>query len=163
MISIIAAVAQNNVIGGGNNLLWHIREDLMRFKRITSGHPVVMGRKTFESLGKALPGRRNVVITRNGSFAAENCETAGSLEEALDLFPDSEEVFVIGGGEVYSQAMECAGRMYITVVYRDYEGDTYFPAIDENQWEETGREYHERGESFPYPFEYIDYRRVSRP
>lgn len=158
MITIIAAVAQNNVIGGGNNLLWHIREDLMRFKKITSGHPVVMGRKTFESLGKALPNRRNVVITRNGSFEAENCETAGSLKEALSLFTDDEEVFVIGGGEIYSQAMEYAGKMYITRVYKDYEGDTYFPEIDAS-WEEVCKEYHERGESFEYSFEYIDYRK----
>lgn len=160
MISIIAAVAANGVIGGGNSLLWHIREDLMRFKRITSGHPVVMGRKTFESLGKALPNRRNVVITRNKDFSAENCETAGSLGEALKLFPRDEEIFIIGGGEIYAQAMPLAGKMYITVVHRNYEGDTVFPEIDSAEWVETAREYHEQGEVFEYPFEYIDYKRI---
>lgn len=157
MISIIVAVAQNNVIGGGNNLLWHIREDLMRFKEITSGHPVIMGRKTFESLGKALPNRRNIVITRNKDFVAEGCETVGSLQEAIELFPYQEEIFIIGGGEIYSQAIKLADKMYITWVYKDYEGDTFFPEIHPDQWIEAGKEYHQRGEVFEYPFEYINY------
>ena len=105
MLSIIVAIARNGIIGSGNSLIWHISEDLRRFKAITSGHPVVMGRKTFESIGRALPGRTNVVITRQSSFLAEGCTVVHSLEEALALFPESEEVFVIGGGEIYAQAL----------------------------------------------------------
>ena len=103
MISVIAAVARGGVIGGENRLLWHISEDLRRFKAITSGHPVVMGRKTWESLGRPLPGRRNVVVTRQSSYRPAGAETVGSLAEAVALFPPEEEVFVIGGGAIYRQ------------------------------------------------------------
>lgn len=157
MISIIVAVAQNGIIGGDNSLLWHISEDLQRFKAITTGHPVVMGRKTFESLGRPLPKRRNVVITRQPDYSPEGVETAHSLEETLGLFGADEEVFVIGGGEIYRQALPLADKLYITIVHRDYEGDTRFPTIDESVWKPAAREYHERGKDFEYPFEYIDY------
>ena len=115
MLSIIVAIARNGIIGSGNSLIWHISEDLRRFKAITSGHPVVMGRKTFESIGRALPGRTNVVITRQSGFLAEGCTVVHSLEEALALFPESEEVFVIGGGEIYAQALPRAqiGRAHV--------------------------------------------------
>lgn len=157
MTSIIVAVAQNGVIGGGNQLLWHISEDLQRFKRITSGHPVIMGRKTFESLGRPLPNRHNVVITRQKDYAPEGVTVVGSLEEALALFPPDEEVFITGGGEIYRQAMPAADKLYITIVHRAYEGDTHFPEIDPGLWRETFREYHRHGKNYPYPFEYIDY------
>lgn len=159
MISIILAVARNGVIGKDNSLLWHISEDLQRFKRITTGHPVVMGRKTFESLGRPLPNRRNVVISRRQGYAPQGVQVAGSLDEAISFFEIDEEVFIIGGGEIYRQAMPLADRLYLTVIHRDYDGDTTFPEIDERQWTRTFREYHERGKDFPYPFEYIDYRR----
>ena len=123
MISIIVAVARNGVIGGGNTLLWHISEDLKRFKALTTGHPVVMGRKTFESLGRPLPNRTNVVVTRQ-HIEIPGCTVAGSLEEALALFPAQEEVFVTGGGQIYAQALPLADRIYLTTVMRDYEGDT---------------------------------------
>lgn len=126
MISIIVAVARNGVIGGGNTLLWHISEDLKRFKALTTGHPVVMGRKTFESLGRPLPNRTNVVVTRQ-HIEIPGCTVAGSLEEALALFPAQEEVFVTGGGQIYAQALPLADRIYLTTVMRDYEGDTRFP------------------------------------
>ena len=157
MISIIVAVAQNGIIGGDNSLLWHITEDLQRFTAITTGHPVVMGRKTFESLGRPLPKRRNVVITRQDDFTAEGVEVVHSLEEAVALFGPQEEVFIIGGGEIYRQAMDIADRLYITVVHHDYQGDTRFPEIDEKTWARTSSEYNERGRDFEYPFEYIDY------
>ncbi len=160
MISIIVAVARDGVIGGENRLLWHIREDLQRFKHITTGHPVVMGRKTFESLGRPLPNRTNVVITRNKDYQAQGCTFAGSLEEALALFPASEEVFVIGGAQIYAQALPLADRFYLTRVDAAYAGDTFFPAYDPEQWEVAFSERHERGEAFEHPFEFIDYRRT---
>ena len=156
MISIIVAVARNGVIGGGNTLLWHISEDLKRFKALTTGHHVVMGRKTFESLGRPLPNRTNVVVTRQ-HIEIPGCTVAGSLEEALALFPAQEEVFVTGGGQIYAQALPLADRIYLTTVMRDYEGDTRFPDWNRSGWTEVFREYHERGKDFPYPFEYTDW------
>jgi dihydrofolate reductase len=157
MISIIVAIARNGVIGGDNSLLWHISEDLQRFKRITTGHPVIMGRKTFESLGRPLPKRVNVVVTRQKDYRAEGCTVVHSLDEAVGLFPAQEEVFIIGGGDIYRQALPAADRLHITRVMHDYRGDTLFPDIDTACWKETFREYHDRGKDFEYPFEYVDY------
>lgn len=158
MISIIVAVAENGVIGGDNSLLWHISEDLRNFKCITSGHPVVMGRKTFESLGRPLPGRTNVVVSRTVA-AIDGCTVKGSLAEAVAMFPDDEEVFVIGGAQVYAQALGIAGRIYITRVCRSYEGDTSFPKWDVSEWRLTSREEFPRGEKYPYPFAFEEYER----
>lgn len=157
MISVIVAVAENGIIGGGNSLLWHISEDLQRFKKITSGHPVIMGRKTFESLGRPLPNRHNVVITRQKDYAPAGVTVVSSLEQALALFADTEEVFITGGGEIYAQAMGIADRLYLTTVMHDYEGDTHFPEWDRAQWTQVMREYNECGKNFPYPFEYTDW------
>lgn len=134
-ISIIVAIAENGVIGGGNKLLWNIPDDLKRFKRVTSGHSVIMGRKTFESIGKPLPNRRNIVITRNPEFRAEGIEVADSLNVALGLTKTEGEVFVIGGGEIYRQALPMAKKLYITRVHAKYEGDTYFPEIPTQHWQ----------------------------
>ena len=123
MISVIVAVAENGTIGDKNTLLWHIKEDMKHFRTLTTGHPVVMGRKTYDSLGRPLPNRRNVVITRQ-DIAIEGCEIAHSLEEALSLFTPDEEVFVIGGAQIYAEAMPLADRFYLTVVEHPYEGDT---------------------------------------
>ncbi len=133
---------------------WHVSEDLQMFKRVTSGHPVVMGRKTFESLGRPLPNRTNVVVTRNGSFEAEGVSVAGSLKEALAMFPPGEEVFVIGGGEIYAQAMPMADRLYLTRIYADYTGDAFFADYDPAEWTLVSSERHERGKEFPHPFEF---------
>lgn len=160
MISIIVAVAENGVIGGGNTLLWHISEDLQRFKRITQGHPVIMGRKTFDSLGRPLPNRHNVVITRQHGYSHEGVTTVSSLEEALAMFSPSEEIFITGGGQIYEQAMPVADKLYLTTVMHDYEGDTRFPEWDRSEWREVFKEYHESGKSFPYPFEYSDWERL---
>lgn len=157
MISIIAAVARKGVIGGNNDLLWHISEDLKRFKALTTGHPVVMGRKTWESLGRPLPNRINVVVTRNEDFSAEGCTVARSLEEAFRLFGPDEEIFVIGGGQIYAEAMPMADKLYITWVEADYEGDTYFPEVSDARWRETVRERHECGAKFEHPFVFVDY------
>lgn len=181
MVSVIVAVARNGVIGAGNQLIWHIGEDLKRFKAITSGHPVVMGRKTFESLGRPLPNRTNVVVTRNAGYSPEKAlagtlggalaagtgatgassevAVASSLEEAIAMFPPSEEIFIIGGGEIYRQAMPLADRFYPTVVEADYDGDTFYPEWNRDEWIEESRESHPRGEKFDKPFTFIDYRR----
>ena len=159
MVSIIVAIAENGVIGDKNALLWTIREDMRRFRTTTSGHPVVMGRKTYESIGRPLPKRTNVVITR-GNTAFDGCLMAHSLEEAIALFPHDEEVFIIGGAQIYEQALLLADRLYLTVVHRQYEGDTSFPQLDMSQWRELAREEFAQGEEFDAPFSFIDYERV---
>ncbi len=126
MVSIIVAVAENGVIGDKNTLLWHISEDLKHFKAVTTGHPVIMGRKTYESLGRPLPNRTNVVITRQ-QVEIPGCRVVHSLGEAVALFPGDDEVFVIGGAQIYAQALPLADRFYLTRVFRAYEGDTHFP------------------------------------
>ena len=159
MISIIVAVAEGGVIGGGGDLLWHISEDLRRFKQITSGHTVIMGRKTYESLGRPLPNRTNVVISRTMG-EIEGCTVVRSLEEAIALFPAEEEVFVIGGAQIYALALGVADRFYLTRVGHDYEGDTSFPAWDESEWQLISREAYEQGEKYPHPFAFEIYDRI---
>lgn len=157
MVSIIVAIAQNGVIGDKNALLWHIKEDMRFFRTTTSGHTVIMGRKTFESLGsRPLPKRTNIVITR-GDHTFDGALTAHSLEEAIRLAGDDEEIFIIGGGQIYAEALNIADRMYITLVEHDYAGDTSFPAIDYDRWELVAEERHERGEEYEYPFTFQTY------
>ncbi|MDE5708988.1 MAG: dihydrofolate reductase [Alistipes sp.] len=158
MISIIVAVAENGVIGNNNSLLWHIREDLQHFKAITSGHPVVMGRKTFESLGRPLPNRRNIVISRQQP-EFPGCEVVHSLEEALALCPPDEEVFIIGGAQIYAAALPLADRFYLTRVEHAYEGDTRFPEWDPAPWRLVASERFDRGADYPYPFSFETYER----
>ena len=159
MISIIVAVADNGVIGDKNSLLWHISEELRNFKRVTKGHPVVMGRNTYLSLGRPLPGRTNVVVSRTAA-RIEGCRVVRSLEEAFALFPADEEVFVIGGAQIYAQTIGMADRLYITRVEHDYEGDTSFPVWNRSQWRLVSDERFERGEKYPYPFVIEVYERV---
>lgn len=160
MISIIVAVAKNGVIGDKNALLWHLREDMIHFRTTTSGHPVVMGRKTFDSIGRPLPKRTNVVITRDTNLAIDGCTVVHSLEEAVALFDPSEEVFIIGGAQIYRQAMPLADRIYLTVIDKPYEGDTSFPEIDYSVWRECNREDFARGEEFKHPFSFITLERA---
>jgi dihydrofolate reductase len=135
MISIIVAVAQNNAIGKDNGLLWHLPDDLIRFKKITSGHPVIMGRRTWESLPKRpLPNRRNIVISDIPGDRLEGAEIASSIDHALSLCDPSEENFVIGGASVYSQFLPLCKRLYLTKVNKDFEGDVFFPALDPGEW-----------------------------
>ena len=155
MISIIVAVASNGVIGDKNSLLWHIREDMVHFRTTTSGHPVIMGRKTYDSIGRPLPKRTNVVITRDANLTIEGCTVVHSLEEAVSMFDSAEEVFVIGGAQIYAQALPLAERIYLTVVGKEYDGDTSFPDIDYAEWIELSREDYDRGEEFEYPFSFI--------
>ena len=158
MISIIVAVAENGIIGDNNRLLWHISEDLRRFKRITTGHPVVMGRKTWDSLGRPLPGRKNVVVTRR-ELSFDGAQTVHSLDEAYALFPPEEEVFVIGGAQIYGEALPAADRFYLTRVHRAYEGDTRFPEWDAAEWRLVGSESFPCGERYEYPFTFETYER----
>lgn len=160
MVSIIVAIAQNGTIGDKNSLLWHIKEDMRFFRTTTSGHAVIMGRKTFESLGsKPLPKRKNIVITRTDrSF--EGAFTAHSLQEAIAMAEGDEEIFIIGGAQIYAEALSVADRMYITRVERDYEGDTSFPEIDYSKWRLVSEERYERGEEFDAPFAFLCYDRA---
>ena len=159
MVSIIVAIAKNGIIGDNNSLLWHISEDMRFFRETTSGHPVIMGRKTYDSLGRPLPKRTNVVISRTTKHI-EGCTVVGSLEEAIALFPKEEEVFIIGGAQIYALAMEVADRLYLTRVEHDYQGDTSFPEWDESKWKLISRTPYERGEKYEYPFAFECYDRL---
>ena len=160
MVSIIVAIAQNGTIGDKNALLWHIKEDMRFFRTTTSGHPVIMGRKTFESLGsKPLPKRTNIVITR-ADREFEGALTAHSLEEAIRMAGEDQEIFIMGGAQIYREALSVVDRMYITHVECDYEGDTSFPDVDYSQWKLVDVVRHERGEEYEYPFEFRTYDRA---
>ena len=155
----IAAVSLDWGIGRGDRLLFHIREDMRRFRAMTSGGTVIMGRKTYESIGRPLPNRRNIIVTRQSGLRVEGCETAGSIEEAAAMCGGDTEVFIIGGGEIYRAAMPLADRLYITRVHHQYEGDTFFPAIG-GEWRLVEEERHECGEKFQYPFSFETYERL---
>ena len=136
LISIIVAIAGNNAIGKDNNLLWHLSDDLKRFKKITTGHNIIMGKKTYESLPiKPLPKRTNIVITDDPHDKYEGCITVYSIEEAMDFCNDQQESFIIGGGSIYRQFLPLADKLYITKVHKDFEADVYFPEIDPDEWE----------------------------
>jgi dihydrofolate reductase len=139
-VTLIAAVGRNGVIGADNDMPWHLPEDFAFFKRSTMGHPMIMGRKTFESIGRVLPGRRTIVVTRQAGWSHAGVETAHSLSEALSLAGPVSEVFICGGGQVYAEAMPWAHRLLITEVDQSPEGDVRFPAINPAQWHESARE-----------------------
>lgn len=156
ILSVVVAMAQDRAIGKDNGLLWHISEDLKYFKALTMGAPIVMGRKTYESIGRPLPGRRNVVLSRDCDLKIEGCECYSSLEAALKELEQEKEVFVIGGGEIYNQALELADRLYVTEVGGSYSADTYFPEISD-AWHEVSRKEHARGEKFENSFAFVSY------
>ena len=157
-ISIIVAYAENRVIGRDNTLLWHLPDDLKRFKRLTMGHHIIMGRKTWESIGRPLPGRTNVVISGNRELEIPGVKIFHSLGEALNTAENQgeDEAFVIGGGEIYRQALPSADKLYLTVVTGSDEGDTYFPEIDPEEWQILHREFHPRDEKHARDFEMIE-------
>ncbi len=159
-ISIIVAIAENNAIGKDNQLLWHLSDDLKRFKKLTSGHTVIMGRNTFLSLPNgALPNRRNIVITDRKGEVFEACEMAYSTEEALKLAGIKQECFIMGGGMVYRQMLEVAGSLYLTRVHHSFDADTFFPEIDFSEWTEMESEHVEAGEKNEYPHTFTWYTR----
>lgn len=157
-LSIIVAVAENGVIGHNNQLIWHLPEDLKMFKRLTSGHPIIMGRKTFESIGKPLPNRTSIIITKNPEFQIEGCITVHSLEEAIEAANEIEEneAFIIGGAEIYRLALPFADTIYLTEVHHSFEGDTFFPAIDKDIWEEVNRTDHDVDEKHLYKYSFVE-------
>ena len=151
-VYLVAAVAENGVIGVNGKLPWHLPEDLQHFKRLTVGHPVIMGRRTWESIGRPLPNRTNIVVSRRDDFQAAGANVAPSLEAALALCTGAGPVFVIGGGEVYRAALPYAAGLVLTRIHRDYEGDARFPAIDPADWKESRREEHVSASGIPFDF-----------
>ena len=160
LVSLIAALAANRVIGNDNGMPWRLPADLKRFRATTMGHPIVMGRKTFESLARALPGRHNIVVTRQPDYRADGCTVAASLEAALDCARAADEVFVIGGGELYRTALARARRLYLTEIAAVYAGDTRFPELDPVEWREIEREHHSAGTEAPFAFDFVRYERI---
>lgn len=160
MISFIWAMDENRVIGKDNQLPWRLPEDLKFFKRVTMGHPVAMGRKTFESIGRPLPGRENIVITRNPDFECEGCTIFHSIVEFAEYAKKLEdEVFVIGGAEIFQSLLDYVDRFYITRIHHQFEGDTFFPEIDLNNWILKSCEQGVRNEQNPYNYEFCIYNR----
>ncbi len=157
MITIIAAASQNNALGKNNKLIWHLSDDLKRFKKLTLGGYIIMGRKTFESLPGILPERQHIVITRNPEFQAEGIVVVQSLEQALDLIPSDKEAFVVGGGEIYKQAIDIADKIELTRVHHQFEADTFFPEIDLSKWELTDSEFHPKDKKHLYDFTFETY------
>ncbi|KON87516.1 dihydrofolate reductase [Sporosarcina globispora] len=160
MISLMWAMDENRVIGKDNKLPWHLPEDLKFFKRTTMGHPIAMGRKTWDSIGRPLPGRENIVITRNESFSCEGCTVLNSIDELQKYSGEKEdEIFVIGGAEIFKAILPAADRLYLTMIYDQFEGDTYFPEVDMSEWDLLSREKGTRDEKNPYDFEFLIYKR----
>jgi dihydrofolate reductase len=156
-ITLIAARARNGVIGRNNQMPWKIPGEQAYFKRMTMGHPIVMGRKTWESIGRPLPGRRNIVVTRNRAYTAPGAEIARSLNDALSLASDADEVFVIGGGQLYAEAMPRARRLLLTEIDADFDGDTFMPPPDRAQWRETSREDHPPTNDRAFGYSFVVY------
>jgi len=161
MITIVVAKAENNIIGSDNQLIWHLPNDLKHFKKLTSGHPVIMGRKTYESIGKPLPNRTNIVITRNKSWNSEGIVIVNSLEEAIEKGKEIDlEIFIIGGGKIYEQAMGFANALEVTEVHHSFEGDTKFPEIDLKIWKETVREDFEKDAKHRFDYSFVRFERI---
>ena len=158
-ISLIAAMDNNRVIGKDNALPWRLDSDLARFREITHGHPVIMGRKTFESIGHPLPNRTNIILTRDPDFHAKGCVIVHSIGEAREAAKGSEEVFVIGGENVFKEFLPHADKMYLTFVNAEVKGDTYFPEWNSNEWKEVLREHHEANEKNQYPYTFVNFLR----
>ena len=159
-ITIIAAAASNNALGKDNKLIWHLSKDLQHFKTLTNGHAVIMGRKTFESMPRALPNRTNIVITRQSDFQAENITVASSLSKALNIALYDPRPFIIGGGEIYKEAMSIADEIELTRVHADFDADTFFPEISSHQWKEVWREDHPADEKHPHAFTFLRYQKI---
>lgn len=160
MLTIIAAVAENNALGKNNDLIWRLPADLKRFKKITLGHHIIMGRKTFESLGKPLPNRTTIIITRNKNYKVDNCIVVNSLEKAIIAAKDDPNPFILGGGEIYKDAMVHADILDLTLVHHSFEdADTFFPEIDFEKWEEIKREDFEADETHDYDYSFVTYKK----
>lgn len=162
MIIIIAAIGLNNELGKDNDLIWHLPADLKRFKKVTSGHAIIMGRNTFESIGKPLPNRRSIIITRNTSYKKEGCDVVHSLEEAINLIKDQKNAFIIGGAQIYKEAIEkqLVDQLDITKVHQNFEADVFFPTIDQSVWEEISEETFLPDDKNHYTYSFISYKKI---
>lgn len=154
-LSLIVAMAENRAIGVNNALPWRLPADLKRFRELTTGHPIIMGRRSYESIGRPLPQRTNIVVTRQRAYQADGCLIAHSLEHAFSLAADAEEIFVIGGAELYAQTLDRADRIYLTLVHADVAGDAFFPAFDRNSWREAARERHASDDKHAHAYSFV--------
>ena len=163
MITIIAAIGLNNALGKDNDLIWHLPADLKRFKKTTTGFPIIMGRKTFESIGKPLPNRTNIIITRNADYTQEGCVVVNSLQEAIDNLATEENAFIIGGAQIYEQAIKekLADVLDLTLVQESFEADVYFPEFDMLDWKLISREDFQKDEKNPHDFSFLKFQRVN--
>lgn len=159
-ITLIVAAAENNAIGKDNQMLWHLPNDFKYFKKQTLNHSVVMGRKTFESIGKPLPERRNIVITRNPDWMADDVDVANSLDEVLTYCRDEREIFIIGGANIYKQALPLASKVLLTRVHTNIDGDAYFPTLEPKDWDLVGSERHQADERHAYDYTFEVYEKV---
>lgn len=163
MVTIIAAIGLNNALGKDNDLIWHLPADLKRFKKTTTGFPIIMGRKTYESIGRPLPNRTNIIVTRNSDYNQDGCVVKGSLKEAVDSIANEEHAFIIGGAQIYNQAIEqgLADRLDITLVQESFEADVYFPEFDKMEWELISREDFEKDEKNPHNYSFLQFKKVN--
>ncbi len=160
MVTIIAAVAKNNALGKDNQLIWYLPADLKRFKKVTLGHHVIMGRKTFESLGKPLPNRTTIIITRNKKYTADGCIVVDSLNKAIKAAKDDENPFILGGAEIYRQAMPIADVLDLTIVHQEFDADVFFPEIDDTVWKEISSEDFKADDKNKYDYSFVKYQRI---
>ena len=154
-ISIIVAMDRNRVIGKNDGLPWHISADLQHFKKITMGKPIIMGRKTHESIGRPLPGRENIILTRDQNYRSEGCTVLNSIDTILEHCQDSDEIMITGGSEIYRQWLQQASRIYLTEVHTEVDGDTFFPEFNRNEWEEISREDFEADEKNEFDYSFL--------
>ena len=161
MITIIAAIAANNALGKDNDLIWHLPADLKRFKKVTTGHHILMGRNTYESIGKPLPNRTTVIITRNKNYTQEGCLIVNSVEKAIEIANQDEQIFIIGGAQIYQQAMalNLVDQLDITQVHEQFEADVFFPEIAASIWEEVAREDHKADDKNVFDYSFISYKK----
>ena len=162
MITVIAAIAKNNALGKDNDLSWHLPADLKRFKKVTTGHYILMGRNTYESIGKPLPNRTTIIITRNKSYFKEGCLIANSLEEAIEMAKAEAQIFIIGGAQIYTEtiAKDLAEQLDITLVHNNFEADVYFPNIDTKIWKEVARQDFKADEKNEHDYSFISYQKI---
>jgi dihydrofolate reductase len=154
IVTAVVAISENHAIGKDNKLLWYLPADLKHFKQITTGHTIIMGRKTYESVGKPLPNRRNIIITRQ-AIIIDGCEVVNSIDAALALCKDEPEVFIVGGAEIYRQAIKQTDRIYLTIVHKEFEADSFFPEINKQEWKEVFREDHQPDDKNLLPYSFV--------
>ncbi|WP_081211999.1 dihydrofolate reductase [Salegentibacter sediminis] len=159
MLTMIAAAAKNNALGKENDLVWHLPDDFKRFKQLTTGHHIIMGRKTFESFPQPLPNRTHIIVTRNRDYTAKGAVVVHTLERAIEIAQDDPQPFIIGGGEIYELALPIAEKIELTRIHSNFEADTFFPELDENKWKLVKEEFHPTDEKHKYAFTYLTYER----